>query len=155
MLHLRRSALQRVSCGVRFWPVECESRGWLGRQGEFEPLQDDLLIDLRLGIARQDDFAAVGGRQVDIDHADRRHFLEHRSRREAGGQGAQPLLVGDLEALGDEGDEDMGFDAMVELVVDRPDRKIALEFFEGLLDLAELHVEPPQAGRIIVTKIAA
>ena len=42
----------------------------------------------------------------------------------------------------------MGLDAMVELVIDRPDREIAFQLLEGLLDLGELHVKAPQAGRV-------
>ena len=73
-------------------------------------------------MARQDDVAAVAGRQVHVDHLHGGEFLQHRARGQPRRQGAQALFQGDLQAIGDEGDEDVGFDAMVELVVDRPDR---------------------------------
>ncbi len=110
----------------------------LGRQGELEALQQDLLVAVGLGIARQDDVAPVGGRQVDVDHLHGLEFFEDGSRGEAGRQGAQAPLEGDLQAVGDEGDKDVGLDAVVELVVDRPDREAALEFLEGLFDFREL-----------------
>ena len=49
----------------------------------------------------------------------------------------------------------MGLDAVVELVVDRSDGEIAFQLLEGLLDLGELNVKPPQAGRVIVLQVAA
>lgn len=104
--------------------VEGEPRCWLVRQGELELLQDDLLVLVQLGVARQDDLAAVGGRQVDIDHLNGGHFLEHRPWGQAGCERAQAVLEGDLEAIGDEGDKDMGLDAVIELVVDRPDSQV-------------------------------
>ena len=37
----------------------------------------------------------------------------------------------------------MGFDAVIELMVDRPDRQIALQLLEGLLNLRQLDVITP------------
>jgi len=110
---------------------------------------------VRLGIARQDDMAAVGGGEVDVDHLHGLELFEDRPGGKARRQSAQALLEGDLQAIGDEGDKDMGLDAVVELVVDRSDGEIAFQFLEGLLDLGELDVEPPQVGRIIVAEIGA
>jgi hypothetical protein len=69
-------------------------------------------------------------------------FLQHRPRGQPRRQGTQALLEGDKQAIGDERDEDVGLDAMIELVVEGPDRQIALELLEGLLDLGELDVIP-------------
>lgn len=113
----------------------------LGRQSEPEALQQDLLILVRLGIAWQHDLAPVGGRQLDVDHLHGLELVEDGSRGEARRQGAQALLEGDLQA-GDEGDKDMRLDAVVELVIDRPDREVAVQLLEGLLDLGE----PPRKG---------
>ena len=41
----------------------------------------------------------------------------------------------DVQAIGQEGDEDVRLDASLELVKDRPDREIAFEVFERLLDV--------------------
>ncbi len=43
----------------------------------------------------------------------------------------------------------------VELVMDRPDREIAFQLLEGLLDLGELPVKAPQAGRVVVAEVGA
>ncbi len=80
--------------------------------------------------------------EVDVDHLYGLEFFQDRSGGEARRQGAQALLEGDLQAIGDEGHKDMGLDAMVELVIDRPDREVAVQLLEGLLDLGE----PPRKG---------
>ena len=77
----------------------------------------------RLGVTGQHDVAAVGGGQMDVDHLHGREFLQHRPGGQAGRQGAQPMLQRHHQTIGDEGDEDMRLDAMVALVVDRPDRR--------------------------------
>ncbi len=69
---------------------------WLGRQGELQLLQEDFLIMVRLGIARQHDMAAVGDGQVDVGHLQGLELFEDRSGGEAGRQGAQALIAGDL-----------------------------------------------------------
>ncbi len=99
--------------------------------------------------------SSVGGGEVDVDHLHGLELVEDGSGGEAGRQGAQALLEGDLQAIGDEGHEDVGLDAMVELVVDRPDGEIAFQLLEGLLDLGELDIEAPQAGRVIVLQVGA
>ena len=48
-----------------------------------------------------------------------------------------------LQAIGEEGDEDMGLDALFVMMVDRPDRQVALQGLEGLLDGDELNVILP------------
>jgi hypothetical protein len=59
------------------------------------------------------------------------------------------LLEGGLQTVGEEGDEDVGLDALVGLVIDRPHREVVLEFLEGLLDLGQLQVIAPQRGRVL------
>ena len=49
-----------------------------------------------------------------------------------------------MQTVGDEGDEDVGLDAVLKLVVDGPQLQIVLEVLEGGLDLDELDVELPQ-----------
>ena len=86
--------------------------------------------------------ASVGGGEVDVDHLHGLELFEDRPGGEARRQGAQALLEGDVQAVGDEGDKDMRLDAVVELVIDRPDREVAVQLLEGLLDLGE----PPRKG---------
>jgi hypothetical protein len=40
----------------------------------------------------------------------------------------------DVQAIGQEGDEDVRLDARLKLVKDRPDREVAFEVLERLLD---------------------
>ena len=49
----------------------------------------------------------------------------------------------------------MGFDAMLELMVDRAQLQIVLEVFECRLDLRELDVELPETRWISPTEIGA
>jgi hypothetical protein len=44
---------------------------------------------------------------------------------------SEPILQTDLQAIGDEGHEDMGLDALVELVVNGVDAQIAFQLLEG------------------------
>ena len=45
----------------------------------------------------------------------------------------QAAAKGDVQAIGQKGDEDVGLDARLELVKDRPDGEIAPRFREGRL----------------------
>jgi hypothetical protein len=84
----------------------------LGRQGQIEPVEHQRLIGLELGVAWHDQPTAVGGRQTDIQHLERRQVFQHRSRGEAGGQGLQPLFERYRKSEGEEGHQDVGFDAV-------------------------------------------
>src|SRR6267142_5715637 len=55
----------------------------------------------------------------------------------------------DMEAIGEEGDEDMRLDARCILVKDRPDGEVAFEVPERLLDADKLEVQAPQPRRIV------
>ncbi len=78
-----------------------------------------------------------------IDHLHCRKFFQCGSRCQSRCQGTQPLFQCDLQTVGHEGDKDMRFDALILLVIDRPDRQIAFQFLEGLLDFGELDVVLP------------
>jgi hypothetical protein len=54
-----------------------------------------------------------------VDHLEGGEFLQGGPRGQSRGQGPQAGLEGDLETLGEKGDEEMGVDTLVELVVDR------------------------------------
>ena len=49
-----------------------------------------------------------------------------------------------MQAISQEGDEDMGFDALFEPMLDRSQSEIDLERPEGGLDLGQLNIELPQ-----------
>ena len=56
---------------------------------------------------------------------------------------------------GEEGDEDVRFDAVLALAVDRADGQIAPEILERFFDLYHLQVVIPQLRRIGVSEIGA
>ena len=58
------------------------------------------------GVSGQHEVAPVSGRHVHVDHLHGGELLQHRRRRQSGRQRAQTLLECDLQAIGDEGDED-------------------------------------------------
>ncbi len=53
-------------------------------------------------------------------------LLQHVSRRKAWGQVLETMAERDMQAIGQEGDEDVRFNVLLMLVIDRPDRKIPL-----------------------------
>ena len=113
------------------------------------------MVAVGLGVARQDQLTSIGGGQVHVDHLHGRELLQHRPRRESGGARAGALLQRHMQAIGDEGDKDVGFDAFVGLMIDRADREVVFEFFECLLDLGEPDVVLPQGGGVFVGQVGA
>ena len=77
---------------------------------ELELLDQEPEFRLGLGVAGQQELAPVGRRQMDIDHLDGGELLERAARGQSGRQGMQAALQRDLQAIGQEGDEDVGFD---------------------------------------------
>jgi len=59
---------------------------------------------------------------MDIDHLDGGKLFERASRSQAGRESVQAARQGDVQAIGEEGDEDVGFDAPLVLMEDRADR---------------------------------
>ena len=60
-----------------------------------------------------------------------------------------------MQAIGQEGDEDVRLDAVLKLVVDRAEFQIVLEILERGLDLDELDIELPQMGGLSGAQIGA
>jgi hypothetical protein len=60
-----------------------------------------------------------------------------------------------VQAIGEKGDEDMRFDAVFELMEDRPQVEIVLYGLEGRFDLDELDVELPELRRVLSAKIGS
>src|SRR5204863_9319782 len=102
-----------------------------------------------------DQRAAVGGGEVNVEHLDGGELVEHRPRGETGSQRPEPGAQRDVQAISQERDEDVGLDALDELVIDRPQLQVVLEVFEGGLDLDQLNIELPQLGRVSSAQIAA
>ena len=134
---LKRSALQR---GWRRQLDGGDFRGRLGRQGEPQFIEQQLQLGLGLRVAREGELAAIGSGYEYIDHLYGRELLKHAARGEAWGERFELLSERDVQAVGEECDEDVRFDARLFLVEDGPDRQIALEGLEGGLDLVELQI---------------
>ena len=84
-------------------------------------VQQELLILTGLGVTGKDDGAAISGGELDIEHLHGRHFGEYLGRGKPRGDLAQATFQGDPQTVGQEADKDMGFDAIIVLVVDGPD----------------------------------
>ena len=106
------------------------------------------MVGVGLGVTAQDQGSAVGGWEVDVEHLDGGKLVEHGSRGEPCGERAESGAQGDVETIGEEGDEDVRFDTLDQLIVDRTQPQIALEVLERRLDLGELDIESPQLGRL-------
>ena len=113
------------------------------------------LVGGEFGVTAEDQGAAVGGREMHVEHLDSCELVEHSSRCEARRQRLEPCAQRDVQAVGQEGDEDVRLDAVLELMVDRAQVQIVLHGLEGGLDLDELDVEPPQLGRGFAGEIGA
>jgi hypothetical protein len=117
--------------------------GGCGGRAELEPVDQELQFGFGLGVAGEHDLAPVGGRQMDVDHLDGGELFERAARGQPGRQGMQAARQGDLHAVGQEGDEDVGLDPPLVLMEDRADRQVALEILERLFDGDELDVVLP------------
>src|SRR3979490_889764 len=59
----------------------------------------------------------------------------------------------DVQAIGQEGNEDMRLDAGLGLVKDRPDGEVALEVLERLLDRDQQQVMAPRLGGVFLDEV--
>ena len=131
-----RGGIAGRACGGDF-------RGRLGRQGQVHAVDQQAQFGLGFGVAGQHDLAPVGGRQMHVDHLDGGELRQRAAGGEAWGEAVQAAGQGDLQAVGEEGDEDMGFDAPFVVMEDRTDREVALQVLERLFDCDELDVVLP------------
>ena len=92
------------------------------------------MVRVRLSVARQHQLAPVGGGQMDVDHLHRCELLQHRPWRESGGTGAGVVFQRHVQAIGDEGDKDVGFDAWVGLMIDRANGEVVFELFDWVIE---------------------
>jgi hypothetical protein len=131
---LRRSSLQDERW--RWVDFLRRSDAWrrLGRQLEPELVEEDLVIGVGLGVAGEDQGPAVSGGEVDIEHLDVGELVEDGAGCKAAGDLAQLGAERDVQAVGHEGCEDVGLDAMFQLMEDGAQLEIVLEVPEGGLD---------------------
>ena len=109
---------------------------WRGlcRQLQIELVQQQSVLRIRPGMARQDEMPAIGRRQMHIDHLEGGERLQDGARGQAGGVRPSQVLQGDVQAIGDERDEEVRLDPGFALMEDRADREVVLEVLEGLFD---------------------
>ena len=124
----RRSALQRGGWRRRDGG---DFRWWLGGKLQFQLIQQEAELGFGLGIAGEQQLAAVGGRQMDVDHLHGGKLLQHAARRQSRRQRMQAPRESDVQAIGQKGNEDVRLDASLELVKDRPDREGTFEFLNA------------------------
>jgi len=89
------------------------------------------------------------------DHLNGGELLEQTARGEARRQSFQAKADGNVQAVGEEGDEDVRLDARRLLVMDRPDGEVALQGPKRFVDLNELQMVAPQRRRIAFGQVAA
>jgi hypothetical protein len=80
---------------------------------------------------------------VDVEHLHSCQLVEYCAGREASGERFEAGAQRDVKAVGDERDEDVGLDALLEVMLDRAQAEVILEVLEGGLDLDQLDVELP------------
>ena len=105
----------------------------MGGQLELQLVEQQRELGFGLGIAGESELAAVGNRQVQIDHLHGGELLDDAARREARCQGVKAARQRDMEAICQEGDEDMRLNAGLDLVIDRPDGEVAPRLRRGKL----------------------
>ena len=81
----------------------------------------------------EDDLSSVGCGHMHVDHLDGGELCQGGWRREPWGETLEPTCERHLQVVGEEGDEDVGFNALVALMKDRTDGEVALEGPERLL----------------------
>ena len=99
--------------------------------------------------------ASVGGGDGHVEHLDLAQSLQHAAGTQAGGRLLVVFLKGDVQAVGEEADEDVGFDASVELVKDGAQAEVALEGAKALFDAHEIDVVAPELGGVFAGEVAA
>ena len=69
---------------------------WLGRQLEFELVDQELQLGFRLGVAGEDELPTVRGREMNIDHLDGGKLLDSTACGQPGRQRMQAALQRDV-----------------------------------------------------------
>src|SRR6266403_408894 len=89
------------------------------------------------------------------DHLRSGELLQHTARRQPGRQRMQAPRKSDLQEIGQESDEDVRLNAGLELVKDWPDREVAFEVLERLLDRNQQQIMAPQLGGVFLDEVGA
>src|SRR6516164_9542954 len=108
-----------------------------------------------LGVARQDNCASVGGRQMNIDHLHAFELFQYSARGKARSQFVESATQSHIQAVSDKGHEDFTVNPFLELMKNGTDGQIPLEVAEGFLDLGQLDIKLPELGRLDAKYIRA
>jgi len=130
-----------------------DPRWWLWGQLELELLDQQPQFWLWLGVTNEQQFPPVGGRQMNVDHLDRGELLESAARGQSWCQCMQATLQRDLQTIGRERNEDVGFDPALFLMEDWPYRQVAFQIFERLFHGNELGIVLPQQSGIVLREV--
>ena len=84
------------------------------------------MVGLGLRVARQHKLSPIGGGYMHVHHLNGLEFGDHFARCDAASGNPEPGLERDLQAVGQEGNEDMGFDSWLDAMVDGSDAQIML-----------------------------
>lgn len=129
------------------------NRGDFGRRlsgkAQFELLENQALVRLGLCIAciaGEYQFAAIGGGQLHIEHLPGAEFLQNRTWYQFGCQIAQSAAECHVEAIRQERDEDVRFDALHILMKNGPQPGFAFQVAEDLFELSELQEKRHNCG---------
>ena len=79
------------------------------------------VIFFGLGVTGKNQPATVSGREISIKHLDGGELFEHGAWGKSRGVLAQTMVQGDVQVISQEGDEDVGFDTVFELMEDGAD----------------------------------
>ena len=84
---------------------------------------------------------------MNIDHLDGGELLKSTARSQSWCKRMESTLQCDLQTIGQERHEDMGFDPVFVLMEDRPYGQVALEVLERLFHHNQLRIVPATAVR--------
>ena len=120
-----------------------------------EMLQEQRRVFVRLRVSGRNQPSSVNGRHPDVDHLNRRQLFQH-------GGGSQPRCIKhqavfqrDLQAIGQERNQDMRIHAMLQPMVNRAKSQIAFQGTEHRFDLRQLYVARPEDGGIFAADVGA
>lgn len=102
--------------------------GWrLGGQREREAVEEEGDVPAGLGAAHEEQFAAIGGGDGDVEQLHGGEFLQDDARHQAGGEATELLAERDRQAVGKKRDEQMRFDPLGFVMKNGPQTKVAFE----------------------------
>jgi len=106
------------------------TRMGLARQSELEMMQQQRDVVCRFGVARHGQVAPIGGRERDVQHLNTGGLIQHRPRRQSRSVSLPAMLQGYAQTVRQKRHQNVRFDAMLELMINRADAKLALQTFK-------------------------